>query len=205
MRSSKLNIVCPLRNTDFNKDCDLAELYLKKKVIKLTEKKSDVRGCDVTLKILDYCNKNEGKFLYINDDFIIDNVPKEPIYKGKLADNTNYNNLYRLATINTIEFLESENKPIKNFETHTPIIIDCKLFRELFNQLDFGNHNHFMKSIYLNWYEIEGIEGENVKLKDWSIQKAEYYFKKYGCISLSDNTPNSAYIYLRNRLTTPQP
>jgi hypothetical protein len=200
------NYVCPIKSNNFNKDLHLTYLYLQKKNITLlSEHKSKVRGCDVTIKILEYCNENEGDFVYINDDFIIERLPEKPIFNGELKDNPTYNTSYRLAIENTLDLLKAHGKTTYNFETHTPIIINCKLFRNLFNSLEIGDNNHFLKSIYLNWYGIEGQPGENVKIRVWSQHRAENLFQKYGCISLSDDTPDRAYEWLRKRIDFRQP
>jgi len=200
VQKSLNKFILPIKDINFNKDYDLCRAYIGKEIVLLHEKKSNIRGCDVTLKVLDYCNNNEGDVVYLNDDFIIERLPAEPIYNGELKDNPNHNISYRTATVNTLEFLKAHNKPILNFETHTPIIINCKKFRDLFNSLDFGDNNHFLKSIYLNWYEVKGQSGENVKIHQWSTTKAENLFRKYGCLSLADHTPDHAYTWLRNRL-----
>lgn len=205
VQKSLINFILPIKNIYFNKDYDLCRSYIGKEIVLLHEKKSDIRGCDVTLKVLDYCNNNEGDVVYLNDDFIIERIPELPIYNCELKDNPNHNISYRTASINTIEFLKAHGKPILNYETHTPIVINCKKFRDLFNQLQLGNNNHFLKSIYLNWYNVKGQQGENVKIHQWSTERAENLFRKYGCLSLADHTPDEAYTWLRNRLNSQQP
>ena len=71
---------------------------------------SNIRGVDVTNKILTFANEIGGKFIYMNDDFFV--TPKlradVPIYNGELIINPKHPGHYQIACKNSIEFWKDE-------------------------------------------------------------------------------------------------
>jgi len=109
-----------------------------------------------------------------------------------LAINDIHPTHYQIAVKNTIDFLEYFGHPIKNFETHSPILMDSKKLIKTFEQLNWKEDNHFIKSIYLNVNQPkETRAGTNLKLSNCDIQKAEQFLRDYGCFSTGDAFINS--------------
>lgn len=146
------------------------------------------RGVDVTNKILTFARSNEGDFIYMNDDFYINerfNV-NASLFNGQLAINSAHAPAYQDASRNSIEFLKHYGFTTYNFECHQPIKMNAEKLITLFDSIDWKEHNHFIKSIYLNVNLPELIEGVNVKLKDDNLFMANSYLNAYGCFSTSD-------------------
>lgn len=159
---------------------------------------NNIRGCDVTHKILTFANNIGGKFVYMNDDFYLSpnfNY-KLPIFNGNLKINSDHPVHYQIAVQNTIDFLKYYNKPIVNYETHSPILIDSKKLIKTFIQCNWKEDNHFIKSIYLNFNPpIKSVPGCNVKINASNISTALKYLDNFGCFStgkafLDDNGAN---------------
>jgi len=150
---------------------------------------NNIRGADVTNKMLTYARERGGQFIYMNDDFYI--TPKLradiPIHSGELKIVDQHPSHYKIAMKNTIELLNKYDLTTYNFETHSPILIDSAKLVTLFDSLDWQNHNHFIKSIYLNHHLPEEIRlGHNVKLHMDNIPKAEELLRTYGCFSTNE-------------------
>jgi hypothetical protein len=147
---------------------------------------SNIRGVDVAHKVINFARENRGRFIYMNDDFFIVKKPYKAMYSGDLVINPKHPPTYQIAMQNTIDFLKSCNKPLKNFETHSPVWFDCDKLLDLFDRITWKNNNFFIKSMYLNYYELQGFEGMNVKIHETNIDLAKSHLKKYGCVSTGD-------------------
>ena len=155
---------------------------------------NNIRGVDVTNKILTFANTIGGKFIYMNDDFFVTAKLRAdvPIFNGDLAINDIHPTHYQIAAKNTIDFLEYFGHPIKNFETHSPVLMDSKKLIKTFDQLNWKEDNHFIKSIYLNFNPPKETQsGTNLKLSKCDISKAEQFLRDYGCFSTGDGFLNS--------------
>jgi len=155
---------------------------------------SNIRGVDVTNKILTFANQIGGKFIYMNDDFFV--TPKlradVPIYNGEIIINPKHPGHYQIACKNSIEFLEYFGYSIYNFETHSPVLMDSKKLIKTFNKVNWQSDNHFIKSIYLNSNLPKNIRpGTNLKLAKCDIPKAEQFLRDYGSFSTGDGFLNS--------------
>lgn len=150
---------------------------------------NNIRGADVTNKMLTYARERGGQFIYMNDDFYV--TPKLradiPIHSGELKIVDQHPSHYKIAMKNTIELLNKYDLTTYNFETHSPILIDSAKLVALFDSLDWQSHNHFIKSIYLNHHLPDEIRlGHNVKLHMDNIPKAEELLRTYGCFSTNE-------------------
>lgn len=149
------------------------------------------RGVDVTNKILTFARQHQGDFIYMNDDFYINEKfnPLASVYCGELAVNSSHAPGYQDATRNTLEFLKHYGYSTINFECHQPAMMNSEKLITLFDSIDWKNANHFIKSIYLNIHKPELIEGVNLKLKD-NLFMANSYLNVYGSFSTSDEFLN---------------
>jgi hypothetical protein len=57
---------------------------------------------------------------------------------------------------------------------------------KLFNEINWQDGNHFIKSIYLNVYKCNAVPGDNVKLHRPDVIKASEFLKNYGCFSTGE-------------------
>lgn len=150
---------------------------------------NNIRGCDVTNKMLTFARERGGEFIYMNDDFFV--TPKLradiPIHSGTLEIVDQHPAHYREAMFNTIEFLKYYERPLWNFETHSPVLMDSEKLLQTFELIDWKKYNHFIKSIYLNMNLPEYIrKGHNVKLHQDNIDKATELLQTYGCFSTNE-------------------
>ena len=150
---------------------------------------NNIRGADVTNKILTFARQRGGSFIYMNDDFFVaPNLRADiPIHSGQLKIVNEHPSHYKIAVKNTIELLKKYDLPTYNFETHTPVLMDSAKLIATFDDLDWKNHNHFIKSIYLN-YNLPATtrEGSNVKLHLDNIPKASEFLRTFGCFSTNE-------------------
>lgn len=149
---------------------------------------NNIRGVDVTNRILTFAKKIGGEFIYMNDDFYInENFDFNAVmYKGDLTINPVHPPHYQEASRNTIEFLRYNDFPTRNFECHQPVKMDSKKLLKLFRTINWMDGNHFIKSIYLNVYKHEIKPGENTKLHHYDLQKATTFLEDHGCLSIGD-------------------
>lgn len=156
---------------------------------------SNIRGVDVTNKMLTFAREHGGKFIYMNDDFFVTPKfnPDQPIFNGQLKINPVHPAHYQIACKNTIQFLEHYGHPTFNFETHSPVLMDSKKLLKTFDKVNWQKDNHFIKSIYLNVNPPRKKQsGTNLKIAKDDIAKAELFLRQYGCFSSSDEFINSA-------------
>jgi hypothetical protein len=191
MAKKNINIFYPFKKgsdkTDLNASIKLIKREYPDATIHIDDQDySTIRGVDVAHKVINYARENKGRFLYMNDDFLVVKQPHKAMYSGELKVNPKHPISYQVASQNTIDFLNSCNKPLKNFETHSPVWFDCEKVIELFDQITWKNDNFFIKSLYLNYYELIGFEGANVKIHQTNVALAQSHLKKYGCVSLGD-------------------
>lgn len=192
MAKKNINIFYP-----FKKSSDKSILKASIKLIKLEFPDANIYideefysinpTIDVAHKVINFARENKGRFLFMNDNLLVVKQPHKAMFSGELLVNQNHPLNYQIASQNTIDFLNSCNKQIKNFETHSPVWFDCEKLVELFDNITWKNDNFFIKSLYLNYYELIGFEGVNVKIHETNLPLAKSHLKKYGCISLGDD------------------
>lgn len=147
------------------------------------------RGCDVTDKIMTFCKVYlDTEFIYMNDDFFINEefLPKRNISNGDLIINPAHPPHYQKACLNTSEFLKHNDFTHINFECHQPVLFNARMFIELFNSIEWKDHNHFVKSLYLNVYGMDHDAGHNLKLNEPKILLASEFLNKWGAFSIGD-------------------
>ncbi len=146
-----------------------------------------IRGCDVTNKILHFARLYQGKFCYMNDDFFLGrNFNFDRIlHSGQMMINDRHAPTYQEAMQNTIDFLKSVDKTLFNYECHQPILMESDKLIKLFDSINWHEHNHFIKSMYLNYYGCHHLPGENLKVAN-DIRKADEFLNKYGSFSTGD-------------------
>jgi hypothetical protein len=101
-----------------------------------------------------------------------------------LQVNANHLTHYQEAARNTAEFLMHNKFTIHNFECHQPVKMSSEKLIKLFNEINWQDGNHFIKSIYLNVYKCNAVPGDNVKLHLPDVIKASDFLKNYGCFRL---------------------
>ncbi len=88
-----------------------------------------------------------------------------------------------------------------NYETHTPCVMDSKKLIELFDNINWQNDNHFIKSMYCNVYQVPSKEGFNCKVSIPSIAKAQEFIAIQGCFSTGDQFWNKPCVEWIKSLT----
>ena len=114
------------------------------------------------------CPYISDDFLFINDDhyllkpFDIETFPY-------FWDTTLDEKVKRLGHVgygarvgNTLRHLQANGLPIKNFDVHTPILYNKKLFLDNVMSVDWSNA-YIIKSLYANSLKIEGVQIEDNK------------------------------------------
>lgn len=149
---------------------------------------NNIRGIDVTNRILTFARSIGGDFIYMNDDFYICEQwsPDVVYFKGILEINPNHPPHYQEAARNTAEFLMHNKFPINNYECHQPVKMNSDKLLKLFDQINWQDGNHFIKSIYLNVYKCNAQPGDNVKLHKPDVTKASEFLRTYGCFSTGE-------------------
>jgi hypothetical protein len=150
---------------------------------------NNIRGCDVTNRILTFAKKIGGDFIYMNKDFYITKSWQShvAINMGSIIVNPEHAPHTQIAQQNTLEFLKHNNFTAYNFETHTPVMMNSQKLIDLFDNINWQNDNHFIKSIYCNVYQAPSKEGFNCKVSNPSIAKAQEFIAIQGCFSTGDN------------------
>lgn len=153
------------------------------------KKRFSERGCDVTDKILTFAKAHlNEQFIYLNDDFFIGpNLnPDITIHSGEMAVNPYHAPHYQKGCYNTSQFLKHNGFNTLNFECHQPMQMDSRMLIELFKQIEWKEHNHFIKSLYGNVYQVPSKLGQNLKLNQPNLQLASQLLSDYGSFSIGD-------------------
>jgi len=147
------------------------------------------RGCDVTDKILTFAREIGGDAIYMNDDFFIgpNFDPYTNLRNGMLKINPEHSPVYQQACKHTLEFLNHYQYTTFNFECHQPMMFNSAKLIELFDEITWQQHNHFLKSLYLNVHTFMSMDAENLKIGRPDLIKANQLLDKYGCFSISDD------------------
>jgi hypothetical protein len=157
---------------------------------------NNIRGCDVTNRILTFAKNIGGDFIYMNKDFFITKIwqPHVAINMGSIVVNPEHPPHTQIAQQNTLEFLKHNSFTAYNYETHTPVMMNSQKLIDLFDNINWQNDNHFIKSIYCNVYKVASKDGFNCKVSSPSIDKAKELIALQGCFSTGDNfwTQNSS-------------
>lgn len=165
------------------------------------KKRYHERGCDVTDKILTFAKEIGGDAVYMNDDFFVGRNfdPYTNIKNGMLRIDSNHSPVYQQACQHTLDFLNHYKYTTFNFECHQPMMFNSIKLIELFDEITWQRHNHFLKSLYLNVNTFLAMDGENLKIGKPDILKANELLSKYGCFSISDEFKQGSCIDFLNR------
>ena len=157
---------------------------------------NNIRGCDVTNRILTFAKQVSGDFIYMNKDFFITESwqPHVAINMSSMIVNPEHPPHTQIAQTNTLEFLKHNNFTAYNFETHTPVMMNSQKLIDLFDNINWQQDNHFIKSIYCNVYQVPSKQGINCKVSVPSIAKAQEFIALQGCFSTGDNFWNKSTI-----------
>ncbi len=111
-------------------------------------------------------------FLFFNDDhflmkdFVADQFPF--YYKGNLrlaSKALRKGNNYKLALDNTYRVLQQRGLPVKNFDSHTPIIYNKQFFLDVIAKYNWNVRiSYVLKSLYANSKLIEGEREHDSKI-----------------------------------------
>lgn len=167
------------------------------------KKRYEHRGCDVTDKILLFAQEIGGDFIYMNDDFFINKNfdPHRSIFNGALSVNSSHAPHYQAAVFNTMHFLEFNEFCTNNYECHQPMMFNSEMLIKLFDAIEWQKHNHFIKSLYWNVYDLPSIPGTNLKLNDPKINMAERFLQDFGAFSIGDGFKVKTGVNFLNKLT----
>lgn len=157
-----------------------------------------IRGANVTAKLL-HVAKLVDSFVFMNDDFLIG---KRLDFNQVLCGNELLERKEGKASIswnqavdNTKHYLEHNELSTITFECHQPTLLDSKLLIELFNDINWMEYDHFIKSLYFNTYPLyEFIPMVNCKLITPNIQKTTDLINRYGCFSVGNGFLNESTV-----------
>jgi len=157
---------------------------------------NNIRGCDVTNRILTFAKQVPGDFIYMNKDFFITESWQShvAINMSSMIVNPEHPPHTQIAQTNTLEFLKHNNFTAYNYETHTPVMMNSQKLIDLFDNINWQEDNHFIKSIYCNVYQVPSKQGINCKVSVPSIGKAQEFIALQGCFSTGDNFWNKSTI-----------
>lgn len=108
-------------------------------------------------------------FIFMSDDvFLLTNFEAEKFpffFNGFLKESLNNKTDYRYTIENTIKVLNGSH-PLKNFDSHTPILYNKKRFVETLDLYDWNvPHAYAIKSLYCNVQNIVGIYEPDGKIR----------------------------------------
>lgn len=147
--------------------------------------KSDIRGVNVTNKLL---SLDYNEFIYMNDDFMINNhfdFNKHHKHADVLTNRT-ASIEWNESVNNTKEWLTFNGFTIDCYENHQPLLINRYRLHRLFNQIEWRTTPHFIKSLYCNVYHKAVEIIPNLKLAEFTKERADKLFNDYGCLSTSN-------------------
>lgn len=126
---------------------------------------------NIFAKVMKACKLQDvsENFLFMNDDhFLLQNfdATKFPFfYKGFLKEDLSNLTDYRYTIENTIKQLNGTH-PLKNFDTHTPILYNKKKFVEIMDLYNWDTPHAFaIKSLYCNVQNIVGVYEPDIKIR----------------------------------------
>jgi hypothetical protein len=165
----------------------------------------------IALKILDACHQKDisEQFLFMNDDHFITksfNAIQLPFFhKGIIATEMNLPELnynYKQTLLNTNSALIERGYPAYNFDTHTPIIYNKKIFPIIFNLYNWNlKYSYAVKSIYCNTLGLFGKYMDDCKIlkrHDYSTLESLTSDKQF--FSISDSAIGDSLEKLLNTL-----
>jgi hypothetical protein len=153
---------------------------------------------NIFAKVMKACKVEaiSDNFLFMNDDhFLLHNFEADKFpffFKGFLREDLNNQTDYKHTIENTINVLNGSH-PLKNFDTHTPILYNKKRFVETLDLYDWDiPHAYAIKSLYCNVQNIVGVyepDGKIRRAKETTMLRNYLSSKKV--FSIDDTAINS--------------
>jgi hypothetical protein len=159
----------------------------------------DNRGANVHLKLRHFCEYVGGDFVWMNDDFFINQrFDFNTILHGEqLAVSPKHSAGYQKVIGNTIDLLKKNDLPLISYERHQPVKINSEDALYLMDQLDLTMHMAF-KSIYFNVYQpAKSKLSDNLKVGSYSPDRANKMLTMWGCFSSSDEFAKKGHEFIR--------
>lgn len=157
---------------------------------------------NIKKKLVEACNSPlvSEDFMFFNDDYFIVapiDANKYPYYwKCDLYHTMAINQtVYRNHVDSTIKALIKRNHPLKNFDTHKPIIYNKEQLLNVIYSYDWSiNYGYTMRSLYCNTLEISG----EYKLDDKIVRPTTVggwmaRIRGIDCFSIEDRAVNSMF------------
>ncbi len=136
---------------------------------------------NMTHKLLLVCNNKElsDDFLFMNDDFIINQPISAPaikwLHKGDMAlQPQKYwtTQFYRFRLKRTFDVLKDRNLPTIQYDYHAPMLMNKYLFPTVMFQYDFGKDiGYTFRSLYGNSLKLPAIPVANHKVTIFKFYK----------------------------------
>ena len=154
---------------------------------------------------------SERFLLNYDDNFLMApvDIEKYPFYyRGTLPAVTETQRAYRYSLINAREYLLKHGKPILNWSVHCPCIYEREKFMALEDAWKLCEKEQFglaVRSVYLNWYGIEGEYLKDCKLKTvQNIQETSLAIQGRSVFSIHDKAiPNGVATLLEEYFPNP--
>lgn len=152
---------------------------------------------NIMKKIYSYCAGDKGTedFLFMNDDHWLlrkFNISEFPyFYKGELKDQLTNPTDYAKTIANTIDVLRGY--PLKDFDTHTPILYNKEVFMQIMDKFDWTiPHGYCIKSLYCNLKCMEGTFEQDGKIrKAKNEQQLRAWLDTHSVFSVADEALNN--------------
>ena len=153
-----------------------------------SEQRNIIKGANVTAKIIQFASMHQRNFVYMNDDFFINDKFDFSIVHGSIEMLERKDGKasigWNQSVDNTKHFLEHNKYPTRSYECHQPVVFNSKLLIQTMDQVDWKNNDHFIKSLYFNMnVPIRFNPIDNVKLIEPNLTKARRYLNDFGCLS----------------------
>lgn len=138
--------------------------------------------------------------LFFNKEVDLENYPY--YYKNYLQATYPIDRRYNRCLKNTYKILKDNNKDVKNFGVHCPIIYNRQKFLDM-KVDEYRKLDGFIspRSFYCNMYDIEGIQRDDLKIRSLSngVLELEEKIKNTDCWSINDAVINQGVaLYLVN-------
>ena len=166
-------------------------------------------------KILAACHDDSisKDVLLWNDDYILTTLidfTDYPNYACKndlewLVDDRMYRfDAYRMAAVNTIKQLQSDNQTVLNFDTHTPIIYNRAKFIEVMQKDWKVSNGYLIKSLYANQMKLKPNFISDPKYNGSFPKGIKETVNQFHVFSLGERDNSDAMInYLKETFTEP--
>lgn len=143
------------------------------------------------------CGAVSDNFMFFNDDYFlmgeVDATNYPYYWKCDLQHTVNINRtIYKDYVWATIHALNLKGLPLKNFDTHKPIIYNKQDLFNIIHEYDWSiSRGYIMRSIYCNTMKIEGVERlDNKFVTPLSVNRWKEKTAGLDCFSIADRVVN---------------